>query len=336
MPEASSAAQLERLLYILPVAARQDGVTLAELAHALGVDQRTVLHELEQAMTRAYYHPAGSVDAFTISIEHKRVRVHAPEHFRRPVRLHAREALALGLGLRALAAEAAEPRRAELTALAHRLERELQVPVHELQPRVQPAPKDDEGSIAEESPPLHIELEADDYLGVLADAIARHRVCTISYLKPGARNKAERRIAPLLLVHDRGRWYVAAHDREQDERRLFRLDRVLSVRIEDETFDRAAMADTTDALRTRGFAYHGDEDAETEVRVRYSPRIARWLAEHMQLQCEADGALVVPHRVADLDWLVRHVLQYGQDAEVLAPPEARARVRAFARSMTGE
>ncbi|MGH7470844.1 MAG: WYL domain-containing protein [Longimicrobiales bacterium] len=325
-----SSAQLARLLYILPVAARADGVSLVELARALGEDTRTVVHELEQAMTRAFYHPAGSVDAFTITIEQERVRVHAPAEFQRPARLNVREALALGLGLRALAAEADGPRRAALLALAQRLERELQAPEHPLQPhaRAQPEiPVEPD----QQAPPLHVELEPDDHVGTLADAISQQRICTIEYLKPLARSSATRRVAPLLLVYDRGLWYLDAHDQDQSEPRLFRLDRVLNVRVESEQFDRSGLTASADVLRTRGFAFHGDE-AE-QVRVRYSPRIARWLAEIVAAEFESDGALILTHHVADLDWLVRHVLQHGEDAEVLTPRAAREHVRDSARAL---
>ena len=52
----SASEQLERLLYILPAAARTDGAHVDELARALNVDRETVLHDLAQATARAYYH----------------------------------------------------------------------------------------------------------------------------------------------------------------------------------------------------------------------------------------------------------------------------------------
>ena len=58
--------------------------------------------------------------------------------------------------------------------------------------------------------------------------------------------------------------------------------------------------------------------------MRYSPRIARWIAEREGKELEKDGSLVVEHTLADTDWAVRHVLQYGPEAEVLAPPEVKA------------
>ena len=74
-----------------------------------------------------------------------------------------------------------------------------------------------------------------------------------------------------------------------------------------------------------GKVYRGTE--EMEVRVRYSPRIARWIAEREEGVWDADGAFVVTHQAADPHWVVRHVLQYGPDAVVLEPEEVRRLVR---------
>jgi predicted DNA-binding transcriptional regulator YafY len=37
----------------------------------------------------------------------------------------------------------------------------------------------------------------------------------------------------------------------------------------------------------------------------------------------ADGSLELDHPMTDVSWAVRHALQYGAEAEVLGPPEAR-------------
>jgi predicted DNA-binding transcriptional regulator YafY len=62
------------------------------------------------------------------------------------------------------------------------------------------------------------------------------------------------------------------------------------------------------------------------LRVRYSPRIARWIAEREGKALAADGSLTVEHPLADPDWAVRHVLQYGPDAEVLEPAAVRQEI----------
>ena len=60
--------------------------------------------------------------------------------------------------------------------------------------------------------------------------------------------------------------------------------------------------------------------------VRYSPRIARWICEREGGTLDADGSLVREYPLGDMGWAVRHVLQYGPDAEVIAPAELREEI----------
>jgi predicted DNA-binding transcriptional regulator YafY len=62
------------------------------------------------------------------------------------------------------------------------------------------------------------------------------------------------------------------------------------------------------------------------MRVRYSPRIARWIAEREGGVPDSDGSLTSMHPLADPHWAVRHVLQYGPDAEVLSPEWLRVEI----------
>ncbi len=344
--------QLERLLYILPVAARDGGVRIDELARALEVEPAAVLHDLHAAMTRAFYHPAGSVDPFTISIEGDVVRVHAPNEFRRPVRLNQREALALGLGLRTLAAEVEQPRRAEILALAARLEAELRVPddlaAHgDLGDAAREAWTRQHGTLARgvsEAPGMarahDVEYEPDVMLsfgddalrGIIADAIEQHRMLRIMYMKPGDAAPAERQLAPYRLVFAEGNWYIAAHDVAREDFRFFRLDRVLAATLEDEIG--APLPDVDlQALLQDGVAYHARDDVQ--VTVRYAGTVARWIIEQREGEAQPDGSVVVTHNVADPDWFVRHVLQYGGAATVEAPAEARRWVSTAARKRAG-
>ncbi|MCJ7628685.1 MAG: WYL domain-containing protein, partial [Longimicrobiales bacterium] len=64
-----------------------------------------------------------------------------------------------------------------------------------------------------------------------------------------------------------------------------------------------------------------------EVRVRYSAAVARWIAEKEAVEPSLDGSLTLTYQVADPHWIVRHVLQYGPEAEVLEPEAVRGWVR---------
>jgi predicted DNA-binding transcriptional regulator YafY len=88
------------------------------------------------------------------------------------------------------------------------------------------------------------------------------------------------------------------------------------------------------SLLKEGKPFHAD-GAEM-LRVRYSRRIARWIAEREKVPLADDGSLTIDHPLADEDWAVRHVLQYGPEAEVLSPPRARAAVRAKLRQLAAQ
>ena len=55
--------------------------------------------------------------------------------------------------------------------------------------------------------------------------------------------------------------------------------------------------------------------------------IARWIAEREGKPLAADGSLTVEHPLADPEWAVRHVLQYGPDAEVVEPESVRSELK---------
>lgn len=307
---ANAEEQLSRILRLLPRAAREDGVSLARLADELGIDERSILRDLQEVYTRAYYHPAGSGENVQVLIEPDSVAVWTTGEFRRPVRLNAREAMALGMGLRMLAADSPAPAGAGLVTLAERLERQLASQDPEaLRPHY--AASAGAGS-------------AEGIRALLAGAARERRRCRIAYVKPAAPQPDVRAVEPYVLLIAEGRWYVVGHCCRNADTRVFRVDRIVEALPLAETFSVPDGFDP-DAYVTEGRVFRAED--EVEAAVRFSARIARWIREKGPVEEGEDGGVTVRYRVADPQWLVRLVLQYGPDAEVLGPPELRERVR---------
>lgn len=93
-------ARLERLLYILPAAMREEGATLSELAGALETTELRIAEDLEELTSRVYYRPGGWPDDIRILLEPDRVGVLHATGFERPVRLSRDETLCLAMALR--------------------------------------------------------------------------------------------------------------------------------------------------------------------------------------------------------------------------------------------
>ncbi|MFV1988834.1 MAG: helix-turn-helix transcriptional regulator [Gemmatimonadota bacterium] len=308
--------QLQRILYLLP-AAGGEGAEIGQLADALGVSPEVVVSDLDEVAARAYYHAAGPADQFNVFIEPDRVRVQTTGDFRRPPRLDPRETVALSVGVRVLAGERDEETRRGLLDLAERLESDLgTVRIEEFRPDVA-IQGDGEDS-------------ADELRGHLSDAVDGRRVVTFQYLKSQADEAETRRLEPYALVSSAGRWYTIGHDRDRDDLRAFRVDRMLGLTMLDEMFE--APEDFDVDLYLSGRQVYRAADGVTAV-IRYRASIARWILERGDAEECEDGSATLERHVADPDWVIRHVLQYGGEAELVAPPGLREKVAAAARAV---
>ena len=138
----------------------------------------------------------------------------------------------------------------------------------------------------------------------------------LTYRKGGEETASHRVICPYAIVFTSGMWYAVAHCESSDGVRFFRLDRVDDVELLEARYTRPRGFSVEDVMAD-GKAFHA-EGART-LRLRYSPAIARWIAEREGKTPAEDGSLVIDHPLADTDWAVRHVLQYGPDVPCSSP-----------------
>lgn len=167
------------------------------------------------------------------------------------------------------------------------------------------------------------ELPADAAVVALFQAVTERRAATFAY------RDEERVVHPWRLRFARGRWYLSAFDTGRDAERLFRLDRIqgdVSVGERD-AFATPERGPVDDDLLDEPWAL-GDGPAQ-EVRVRFAParaEAARLAAPRARATVDGDGALVLALDVRMVPALRTFVLGFGEDAEVLSPPEVRADV----------
>ena len=306
-----AAAQLRRILHLLPLLADDRAHPIDEVASAVGLDRAALLSDLRSLADR-FDDPGGFVEGVSIFLDGERVSMHS-SHFLRPMRLTRAELGALELGLAMLAAERPPEEQRAVARARTRLTAVLAgTPPDPAEPVLRAAGT---GYPHQDDAPRRARIRR---------AIRDHRKMRLSYQKASAAAPEWRTISPCCLVAARGMWYLVAHADEGDGLRFFRLDRVLDAVTLDERFRPSAELTAGDLLRD-GRMFRAEE-AEPLV-IRYSPRIARWIAEREGQPLAADGSLTLTHPLADADWAVRHVLQYGPDAEVLAPAPVREAVR---------
>ena len=305
----TAAAQLRRILHLIPRLADGERHSLDDVSRLAGVDRTVVLKDIESISER-FEVPGGFVEGLQIYIEADGVSI-VPNHFLRPMRLTRSELLALELGLVMLRGERPpEEHRAMDEALARLRQAVARLPREEI---------GEDFRVASLSPAGDLE-----HLRRLREAFRIRRKVRLDYRKADAGEPSSRVICPYGIVFASGMWYAVAHCERSEGIRIFRLDRVETVEILEVAFE-SPRGFSVDALVREGKAFQA-AGAGT-LRVRYSPRIARWIAEREGKTLAEDGSLTVEHPLADADWAVRHVLQYGPDVTVLEPASVRDAVR---------
>jgi len=302
----TAALQMNRIVQLVAELSRHvdadgDGVPIAEVAERLGVSPAQIGRDLRTLTDASESLDVEWLQSLNIWQEGDRISASSRGPFRRPLRFTPLEVLAIQIGI-ALEVDGAAPLSAEFARLL----------------------------VAAEDGPRRISLapscgEGEQEVAELAQrAVAERRVLTILYAGEHDLGSAARSVEPHQVLNADGRWYLVAWCRKSEGWRHFRADRVIDVFLEDETF---AVRPEHHDLETPAETLRRDAPP-VPVRVRFAPAIARWLAErYPHGRPLPDGGLEVEFPVLEPHWLVRHILQYGADAEIIEPPAIRALMR---------
>ncbi len=167
---------------------------------------------------------------------------------------------------------------------------------------------------------------------VVSGAIEGRRILELDYYKENEDEFTTRRVEPYQLLNGQEGWYVHSFDPERDATRSFRLDRIRSATVTDETFEPRPEVEPD----VHGWPRTGEVPASRVARVWIAPERARWALEHRRAVEELeDGALVIELHYAGDRWLVAEILGEAGDAVVLEPEDARAAVLEAAESLAG-
>jgi len=304
-----AAAQLRRILHVVPQIADGEDHRLDELAARIGTTVDVLQRDLYSLVAR-FDAPGGFVEGVQLFMEPDRVSAMS-NHLRRPMRLTVPELCALELGLAILRAHRPPDEHAALERARERLREVIALlPGDPIPDGLHGASLGDGASTA--------------HLAMVRRALREQCKLRLVYRRSGSDHAGERLVCPYALVASNGMLYLIAFCDQEASVRVFRMDRVEGADATEWRFERPADFSVETMLR-EGRVFRAEQPAT--LRVRYSPRVARWIAEREGVPLAPDGSLTIDHPLADEEWAIRHVLQYGPDAEVLAPAPVRERLR---------
>ncbi len=304
----SATRRLARLLTMVPWLVNRQGIDIDEAARELGVDRAQIEADLSLLFVCGTpgHMPDDLIEA---EWEHGRVFLRNADTIARPLRLGRDEAMALTVGLRALAAV---PGIEERDAIDRALAKLTQAA----------------GLAQEDAARVQVALSDDDHaqtLATLRSAVSRNRRVHLRYLVPARDESTERDVDPMRLVALSGHWYFEGWCHRAEDVRLFRLDRVEEVTVLDEDGTPPQVAVPRD-VETSLFT-HGPDDVTATVRL--EPEAA-WVVDYYPVEQvdrdEDSGRLTVQLRTADMRWLERLVRRLGGAARVVEPESLRRRV----------
>lgn len=173
-----------------------------------------------------------------------------------------------------------------------------------------------------------------DFYADLERAVAETRTVTMTYesIESGV---TERKVDPCFIVFKRHAFYFVGYCHLRKELRTFRLDRIRDLVVTEELFRPYLEVDARSYFEGSWEIYRG-EPVEVCIRLRgASARVVEVGLHHPDEQITRLSDDEVEYRltVSGTEEILRWVLGFGDEAEVIQPPSLRARVRQIAEGM---
>jgi len=299
---ANAIDQTRRMLSLVTYLRERPGARVSDVARAFGVGESELIGDLNVLPLCGTSFRGG--DLLDIETDGEHIWWHneaAAGQAAQPLRLAADEATALLVAARAVAnlpGLRAGDRQALLRASA----------------KVEAAA----GETAAAGAAVSVTFESEG--SVFADvdrAITEQRRLWIRYYSPARDSISEREVDPIRLFAV-GHTYFEGWCRLSEDRRMFRLDRVVELRLLDEPSDPPRIAPRD---LSQGLVQPSGDDPEVVAEV--GPG-GRWVAEyypHDRVEELPDGGLRITLRTPDPGSLRRLALRLGRDGRIVSPQD---------------
>ncbi|GAA4633686.1 WYL domain-containing protein [Actinoallomurus vinaceus] len=154
-------------------------------------------------------------------------------------------------------------------------------------------------------------------------AVRDRRSVTFEYQGVGRSGPQRRHLEPWGVVSRRGRWYVAGHDRDRGETRVFRLSRIRGEVVADGPAGAVTVpegVDLREVVTSMGGPAPARRTATVRLRRGAADGIRRWAANIRRDDDEWDLAELT---FAEVERLADYLAGFADDVVVVDPPDIR-------------
>ncbi len=165
----------------------------------------------------------------------------------------------------------------------------------------------------------------------LVQGIEDRRAVFVTYQSLKSTEPTTYDIFPYGLVYHRRALYVVGWGRDQNEVRHWKVNRIEEAEVTEFPFERPADFDLKAHLARSFGVYQADGQGTVHVKVRFAPRVARYVSEStwhesQKLTPQKDGGLVAEFDLGDTEEIKRWILSFGRHAEVAEPEGLRGEI----------
>lgn len=303
-------SRIQRLLQLLALLQAGKGYNVESLSGACGVSRRTIFRDLDILRE----------SGLPLIYDERDQRYRLPgAQFLPPTNFTPEEALALivlchemGRSRMPFMASARNAAMKLESSLPTRLREQLRATVDSVQIELPPT------NPLEGQQPIYEQL---------VEAASKRQSVRIRYAAPKPEGEIRTRLNPYRLLFSRRSWYVIGRSTLHRNIRTFNVGRIVDLEPLDDPFEVPRGFSVERYLRN---AWHliPEQGPDQEVCVRFASRVAQNVAEvawhkTQWVEFAEDGALDFHATVSGLNEISWWILGYGDQAEVIRPPELR-------------
>ena len=184
----------------------------------------------------------------------------------------------------------------------------------------------------------NVPLDVQDHFEVLMKAVLYEKVIKFTHHNPISRVTKERIVEPYCLVCEDKDWMLVGREPESDMIKNFAIWRISSVEITDDYFDYPSDFNPADFGSTADPNFWLDDPEKARVIVHVNPYYAEVISEKkwflgQEVENHDDGSITMSFPYKGNKGIVKWILGWGQEVEVLEPPELREKISQYIKNM---
>lgn len=178
--------------------------------------------------------------------------------------------------------------------------------------------------------PSHFRRTPGEMFKEVCSALLAGKRIKIKYKDRQNEKVTERIISPIQLVRYRDNWYLDAFCHQANQLRIFSVDRIESVEIQNKKIKKVSQKTLTQFYKESYGIFAGKPTKKALLK--FTPQISRWVASeewHPKQKAYFDkkGFYILQFPYSDERELVLDILRYGDDVEVKEPIELRRKIK---------